>query len=133
MDMLIKMAERMPAAHYGMLFWDEDDSDLERYTPFTGASIDEFKMSLSNIQPELINRIYLHPEISKLNNNILIDLGKEGWRINTWALFEELNEERKNRYIDLFIMAIRNNIELGVITDYIIELRKLEREARFRI
>jgi glycerophosphoryl diester phosphodiesterase len=121
LETIIRMAKLLPEASYGMLFFPTGAGTIAFDMKGVTFVETEFGHHRSGKTPEL----YLHPEVTALSDEMLTSLGRRGRKFNTWPLFEELTPKTIDNYRRLFSLAVENNIHLGVITDYIDEMRQL--------
>jgi glycerophosphoryl diester phosphodiesterase len=131
---VIEMAHRMSAARFAMLFqegaatrsiYSANEGDLRfMYLPFERNYVDYATYTFTAAVGNKAVLGYVHPEVSTLATDDLVYLTEMALGVNCWALFEELTEERIEVYRQLTKVARQRRARLGIITDYLVELRE---------
>lgn len=139
LDNLAAMAKRLPGAHYGLLFspyaephpiyTDCQDELGCTYLPFTrdtvAEALDVWARKVGADMGGGATLGYLHPEISTIRPEHIELAASLGVGINSWGLFETLDESRKSLYPHIAAACAAKGVPYTAITDYLPEMRAL--------
>lgn len=129
------MANLLPTAQYGMLFYEKPAPEDIYSAPlasfnhqtlaFNPKTVVHVQAAFSAHAPASAKLAYLHPEITTFTPATMVNLAKQGYAFNTWGLAERMDAPRTNLYRDFISPARAHNISWGIITDDIGAVREL--------
>jgi glycerophosphoryl diester phosphodiesterase len=136
---LAAMAKQLPGAHYGLqflpytearpIYTDRQDELRCTYLPFTRNTVAQAvgawarKVGADAGGGAALG--YLHPEISTIRPEHIQLAASLGVGINSWGLFETLDESRKSLYPHIAAACAAKGVPYTAITDYLPEMRAL--------
>lgn len=126
---IMAMSHELPAAQYGMLFAekgepqaiyaDRPDAPSCQYLPYTPAHA-AIVMGLWGEGAHNRARLgYFHPEFASITPDTIMLADKHEVGINSWALFEDMDDARRAAYLTLADACQAEDVPFTVITDYI--------------
>jgi glycerophosphoryl diester phosphodiesterase len=128
---VVAMSHLMPESQFGMLFGekpepraiyaDHQDDRRYQYLPFNPAQIDFVVNSWKEEANPKAKLGYLHPEVATITSDTIANAAQYGLGINCWALFEEIDSQRRAMYDVLLGKMKENHIPFSIITDYLDE------------
>jgi glycerophosphoryl diester phosphodiesterase len=129
------MARRFSDAHYAMLFsprphphpiyTDRWDDPACTYLPFTGEAIAQ-TLSLWARDVGTSARLgYVHGEAAAIGPEHIAAAARHGVGINSWGLFEALDDARAALYRRLVAECAAQGVGYTIMTDYLPEMRAL--------
>lgn len=130
---VVAMAGRLPAAQYGMLFYEKDGLEAI-YSDDNG----DWRLQALPFERVMAERVleafasaetgarlgWVHPEVETVDEAMVQWVAEKGLGLNTWGLLEAWDEPARARYARL--LAMTGEVPVGVITDYVGEMRCLE-------
>jgi glycerophosphoryl diester phosphodiesterase len=133
---LAELARLLPAARLGMLFdldqdagkpvYEADPQLTDRYLPFTPGTLEQVRKQLAEAGGRLE---FAHPEIDTLTPAAMKAASPLG--VNCWVMRERVPIRRRQSLIRAVRLARENHLRLGVITDFVSEMRaQLEAASR---
>lgn len=125
------MARRLPKARYGMLFYEKkapeaiyaDDSGDWRLQALPFDRPTATRVMEAFVAETGAKLGWVHPEIATVTPEMVAWCKGAGVGLNVWALLEAWGEPTARRYAAFVAMA--SGIPVGVITDYVAEVRML--------
>lgn len=135
LENIIRMSHALPMSRYGMLFSEKSDlaaiyadhqDDLRySYMPFQAEHIDAVYQTWQTAAHPDAALQYVHPEILTVSPDTIRHIVQYGMGINSWALFETLNEDRQTVYQKAVQLAAQYNVPFTVITDYLDDMKNV--------
>jgi glycerophosphoryl diester phosphodiesterase len=139
LDNLTRMACLFPEAHYGLLFsphteqqaiyTNRQDESGCTYLPFTRDTIVQalelWTQGMGTDVGEGATLGYLHPEITTIRPEHIELAASLGVGINSWGLFETLDEPRKSLYRRIAAKCADKAVPYTAMTDHLPEMRML--------
>lgn len=130
---VVAMSHFLPQAQYGMLFAekpeargiyaDRADDVRFQYLPFDGAHVASVYDIWEKEAKAGVSLKYLHPEIMTVTPDMISAAAGRSAGINCWAIFEELKDDRKQKYAATLQRCGAQGVQLTIITDYIPEMK----------
>ncbi len=145
MENIIRMSHFLPEAHYGMLFsedgldnqkithpiYQNHQEDIEyNYIPFDIHHVDIVKKTWSDQTHTQAQLNYLHPEITSITEEMIVHAARHDFGINSWGLFEKLDDQRKAYYQNIAKLCRENNVFFSAITDYVPEMVEFSQKLK---
>lgn len=125
---LVELARLLPSARLGMLFdlgeeaekpvYETDPQLTDRYLAFTPANLEKVRRQLAEAGGQLE---FVHPEIDTLTPTAMNAASQLG--VNCWVMRERVPVRRRQSLIRAMRLARKNHLRLGVITDFVSEMR----------
>ncbi len=133
---LTELARLLPSARLGMLFdldeeegkpvYEADPQLTDQYLPFTPANLEMVRGQLAQAGGRLE---FVHPELDTLTPAAMNAASQLG--VNCWVMRERVPVRRRQSLIRAVRLARKNHLRLGVITDFVSEMRtQLELTSR---
>lgn len=126
---LAELAGLLPAARLGMLFdldrdagkpvYEADPQLTDRYLSFTPANLEMVRRQLAESGGRLE---FVHPEIDTLTPAAMN--AASPLAVNCWVMRERVPVRRRQSLIRAVRLARENHLRLGVITDFVSEMRE---------
>ncbi len=133
---IVDLANILPGCRYAMLF-SEMSQPADLY-PDSGGALSLSYLPFDRVMMTYVTSFfdshvkggarltYLHPEITTVSAELCLHAYRSGFALNTWALLEMLNEDRRALYRTLALLSKKNNFEIGFITDSVAEMTVLK-------
>ncbi len=130
---IIKMSYLLPTAQFGMLFTQERyegrpiyknhvDDRAYQYAFFNKETIDHVGAYWQKNADLKSSLSYCHPEITTVTKDLLAYSHDKNMGLNCWALFETLDDVRKDHYKNIYHWCAEQGVSITVITDYLKEM-----------
>lgn len=133
---IVDLANILPGCRYAILFSEKaEPADCYpdsggalslSYLPFDRVMVAYTRAFFSSHVKNGARLTYLHPEITTVSADDCLHACKSGFALNTWALFETLNEDRRALYRTLALLSKKHSFEIGFITDSVPEMTVLK-------
>ena len=135
LENVIRMSHHFPHSHYGLLYTEpkstgpiyKDHIDDVRFQnmPFE----ESYVLAANDCWKKDANPAtalkYAHPEITTVSEHTIQMAAKYDLGLNSWGLFEKMDENVKKYYGIIQQMAEQHNVPYTAITDYIEELKSV--------
>lgn len=131
---IIRMSHLLPRAQYGMLYAERTESrpiyadhqdDLRYcYVPFDEKHVMRVHQTWKEKAHSGAVLGFAHPEVATITDAQIEMAARYGIGLNSWSVFETLDEDRLALYRHLIAATARRGVPYTAITDYIPEMQK---------
>ncbi|MFH1157314.1 MAG: glycerophosphodiester phosphodiesterase [Pseudomonadota bacterium] len=137
MESLIRISHLFPQSSFGMLFGEKPEAEPiykdhvgephYQYLPFDIKTVDFVRGEWEKHAHKDAVLGYVHPETMTISTAMIDAIAERGLGINSWGLFEKLDAERAAVYAKIFNHASGKEVKYTAITDYLPEMKKLNK------